>query len=359
MPPDDSGLTHLDEQGRARMVDVGDKDVTDRVATAAGTVVTTARVVRAIAQGGRDLAKGDVVAVARLAGIGAAKRTWELVPLCHQIPLSGVDVDVRTDVADGADDDDVAHVHLTATARTRGRTGVEMEALTAVAVAGLTVHDMIKAVDPAAVLTDVRLVQKTGGRHGTWTRPDPSARGSVRDRERIFAAADASAAPARPLPRTARVLVVSTGVAVGTRADTTGPAIVDWLTERGFAAESDVTADADVAAALAGSLAPPGGSPPALVVTTGGTGVSPTDRTPEATAPLLARELPGLADAVRRAGADVPGAVLSRALAGVSAGGTVVVNLPGSPSGVTDGLAVLDGVLDHLLAQVAGGGAHE
>jgi cyclic pyranopterin phosphate synthase len=141
------------------MVDVSDKDVTVREASAAGTVHTRPDVVARIASG--DLPKGEAVATARIAGILGAKRTPDLVPLCHPLPLTGVEVDVIPH-------DDV--VDITATVRTRSRTGVEMEALTAVAVAGLTVYDMIKAVDKAAVLTDVRVIEKHGGKSGDWTR---------------------------------------------------------------------------------------------------------------------------------------------------------------------------------------------
>lgn len=141
------------------MVEVGAKAPSARRATAAGRVHTTADVVELITSGG--LPKGDVLATARIAGILAAKRTSELIPLCHQISLTGVDVDFETDC--GA-------IEITATARTTDRTGVEMEALTAVSVAALTVYDMIKAVDPAARIADIRLVGKEGGKTGTWTR---------------------------------------------------------------------------------------------------------------------------------------------------------------------------------------------
>lgn len=142
------------------MVEVGAKTATARRATAAGRVHTTAQVVEMITAGG--LPKGDVLATARIAGILAAKRTSDLIPLCHQIALSGVDVEFETNSAT---------IEITASARTTDRTGVEMEALTAVAVAALTVYDMIKAVDPAARLDDIRLVGKEGGKTGVWTRP--------------------------------------------------------------------------------------------------------------------------------------------------------------------------------------------
>jgi molybdenum cofactor synthesis domain-containing protein len=151
--------------------------------------------------------------------------------------------------------------------------------------------------------------------------------------------------------RTAGVLVVSTRAAGGVYEDRTGPVIAGWLRERGFEVRIEVTADAGVDEALGRMLA----RHPSVLLTTGGTGVSPDDRTPEATRALLDVELPGIAEEMRRRGAAVTAAaVLSRAVAGV-ADGCVVVNLPGSTGGVRDGLAVLDGVLDHLLDQLGGG----
>ena len=142
------------------MVDVSGKTATARTALAAGTVRTTAEVLRLLATDG--LPKGDALATARIAGIMGAKRVPELIPLCHQIALSGVKVEFELGEAE---------VRIRATARTTDVTGVEMEALTAVAVAGLTLHDMIKAVDPAATLDEVRLLRKDGGKTGTWERP--------------------------------------------------------------------------------------------------------------------------------------------------------------------------------------------
>lgn len=155
-----SEFTHLDEHGAARMVDVSAKDVSVRTATARGRVHVSRDVVRLL----RDnaLPKGDALAVARIAGIMAAKRTPDLVPLCHPIALHGVDVDLVVE-------DDA--VDVTAVARTADRTGVEMEALTSVTVACLALFDMVKAVDPAAVISDVRVEEKTGGKTGHWTRP--------------------------------------------------------------------------------------------------------------------------------------------------------------------------------------------
>lgn len=153
------GFTHVDETGAARMVDVSGKDVSARTARATGRVRTSAEVVRLLRDGA--LPKGDALAVARLAGIQGAKRTPDLVPLCHPIALHGVRVDVEVD------DDGVA---IEAVTRTADRTGVEMEALTAVAAAGLAMVDMVKGVDPAASITDVRVEEKGGGATGTWRR---------------------------------------------------------------------------------------------------------------------------------------------------------------------------------------------
>ena len=141
------------------MVDVTAKDATTRIAVAAGAVHTTAEVVAMIASGG--LPQGDALATARVAGILAAKRTSDLIPLCHQLALTGVDIDF---VIDGA------QVAIAATVRSTDRTGVEMEALTAVSVAALTLYDMIKAVDPAARIDDIRVLRKEGGKTGTWVR---------------------------------------------------------------------------------------------------------------------------------------------------------------------------------------------
>ena len=157
---DETALTHVDERGAASMVDVSGKDVTVRTAHAQARFVTTAEVIALLRRNG--LPKGDALAVARIAGIAAAKRTPDLVPLCHPVALHGVTVDL-----DLADD----HIVITATTRTADRTGVEMEALTSVVVAGLALYDMVKAVDRSATLTDVRLIEKSGGRSGEWTRP--------------------------------------------------------------------------------------------------------------------------------------------------------------------------------------------
>jgi cyclic pyranopterin monophosphate synthase len=159
--PDESLLTHVDEAGAARMVDVSAKAISARRAIAAGRVVTTPEVIALLR--GDGLPKGDALAVARLAGIMGAKRTPDLIPLCHPIGLHGVVVDLELTAGT---------IEITATTKTADRTGVEMEALTAVATAGLAMIDMIKAVDPAASIESVRVLRKEGGKTGDWVRPE-------------------------------------------------------------------------------------------------------------------------------------------------------------------------------------------
>jgi cyclic pyranopterin phosphate synthase len=156
-----TGLTHLDESGRARMVDVSDKDVTRREATARARVTMQPETARLIRSGG--MAKGDVLAVAQVAGVMAAKRTPDLIPMCHPLPISGVDMTFQWHAVR-------PELEIRATVRVTSRTGVEMEALTAAAVAALTVYDMCKAVDRGMSIGDVQLVHKAGGKSGEFVR---------------------------------------------------------------------------------------------------------------------------------------------------------------------------------------------
>jgi len=257
----DDHLTHLDDAGRARMIDVGAKPITHRVAVAGGRLQTTAEVIALVRADG--LPKADVLATARIAGIAGAKKTNELIPLAHLLPLDGVTVDFDL----GTDS-----IEIRASVSVTARTGVEMEALTAVALAGLTLHDMIKAVDPAAVLGDIKLISKSGGKRGNWHR-DASV-------VEPFETTPSST----PHRGRAVVIVSSTGAAGGSRNDTTGPLIVDWLVGHGFTPDPvTVTPDAAIATAIQAALS----TQPAVLLTTGGTGIHPQDRTPEATRAVL------------------------------------------------------------------------
>ena len=168
-----SGLSHVDRRGRVKMVDVGDKPITDRDATARGRITMNRRALKAIREGA--VAKGDPLQAARLAGIMAAKQTSSIIPLCHPLPLTHVSVDL-TPAADG--------YRIEARVRTSAQTGVEMEALVAVAAAALTVYDMLKAVDKAMVIGEICLVEKRGGRSGTYRRSDRPGRTIRSERSR-------------------------------------------------------------------------------------------------------------------------------------------------------------------------------
>lgn len=171
-------LTHFDERGQARMVDVGAKADTERVAVARATVRMLPDTLRRILDG--RAAKGDVLGVARVAGIMAAKRTHDLIPMCHLLLLTGVTVEFTPAFApdeSAGEAGEAGELHIAATARTVGKTGVEMEALIAASVAALTVYDMVKAVDRAMTITDVRLAEKRGGKSGDFLHPDEAKRG--------------------------------------------------------------------------------------------------------------------------------------------------------------------------------------
>jgi cyclic pyranopterin phosphate synthase len=331
-------LTHVDARGAARMVDVSGKDVTQRVAVAAGRLLVSPRVVELLR--GEGVPKGDALAVARVAGILGAKRTPDLIPLCHPLPISGVEVELE--VTDDA-------IEIRASVKTTGRTGVEMEALTSVAIAGLTLHDMVKAVDPAAVLTDVRVLSKTGGKSGDWVRDQP--------RVEPLAQAAKARAPGLPADATARVVTVSDRSAAGTREDRSGPLLASLLREIGFEVDDVAVVPDEVdAVAVAVQEGVRGGRD--LVVTTGGTGFAPRDVTPEATGRVIERAAPGLVELLRSVDRErVPTSILSRGAAGI-AGRSIVVNLPGSTGGVRDGVAALATVIGHAIHQVRGGGDH-
>lgn len=164
MTPEPTALTHFDAEGQAHMVDVGDKPATHRVATARGSIRMQPQTLAVIAAG--TAKKGDVIGIARIAAIQATKRTADLVPLCHPLPITHVAVTFELDAAQSS-------VHCTARVETRGPTGVEMEALTAVQVGLLTVYDMCKAADRGMVMGDIRLLEKSGGKSGHWVAPAP------------------------------------------------------------------------------------------------------------------------------------------------------------------------------------------
>jgi cyclic pyranopterin phosphate synthase len=322
--------THLDPDGAPRMVDVGAKPVTARRAVATATVRMRPDTLGTLLDGGGP--KGDALVTARLAGIAGAKRTADLIPLCHPLPLDRVDVEITPDR-------DAGTLQVTAEARATARTGVEMEALTAASVAALTLYDMAKGLQRDIVIEQVELLEKEGGASGTYRAPA----------EVVASAGDVEAA------HEAAVVTCSNRAAAGEREDTSGPAVVSALNDAGFDVAPEALVVADDADLIASTLAELADAGHRLVVTTGGTGLTPTDVTPGATRHVIDRELPGLAELMRAAGRDsTPMAALSQAVAGAR-GACLIVNVPGSVRGATESLAALLPVLRHALDQLSGG----
>ncbi len=325
--------SHLDPDGAPRMVDVSDKPVTTRVARATATVRLSPDTLASLME--QRGPKGDAFVTARLAGIAAAKRTPDLIPLCHPLPLDRVAVDLEPVPGEGT-------VRITAEVGATARTGVEMEALTAASVAALTLYDMAKSLQRDIVIERVELVHKEGGRSGSWTRPSTTP------------AADPAVRSAGPVHEAA-VITCSNRSAAGAREDTSGPALVEALRGAGWdvAPTSVIVPDDESAIAAAIAALADGGA--RLVLTTGGTGLAPTDVTPAATARIAERTVPGISEWMRASGmAKTPMASLSRGVAAVR-GGTLIVNLPGSRNGALESLDAILPVLRHAVEQLAGG----
>lgn len=349
-------LPHLRPDGGATMVDVGAKPVTARRAVAAAVVSMEPRTAELVARG--DLPKGDVLGTARLAGIMAAKRVPELVPLAHPLPLTKVDVRTAVDVAAG-------EVRIEAEVRTVGKTGIEIEAMMAAQIAAINVYDMVKGVERGVEITTVRLVHKSGGRTGDFDAPTPWG-GPLADASPARpgasvpgAAAERTAVPATPAPRDAPrpvdppirvgLLTVSSSRAAGP-ADDPGSLALRALAEALGAQVAGADRVADDRAAIGTRIAAFADDDRVdVVLTAGGTGMTVDDVTPEATLDVCDRQVPGIAEALRQASQQHTHAwPLSRGVA-AARGRTLVVNLPGTPKAAAEAEPVLSPVLDHVV----------
>lgn len=319
--------SHLGAGGAPHMVDVGEKPISARRAVASAAVRMRPEVLGTLLDAGGP--KGDAFVVARLAGIGAAKRTSELIPLCHPIPLDHIDIELSADRGSGL-------VTIRSEARATARTGVEMEALTAAAVAALTLYDMAKSLQRDIVVERIELLEKEGGRSGAWSKGSAGTRAVAPSHEAV-------------------VITCSSRAATGEREDASGPAVIAALREAGFEVAPEPIVLADDEERIAATIAELADAGARLVVTSGGTGLTPGDRTPAATRRVIDREIPGAAELMRAAGlASTPMAALSRGVVGAR-GATLVVNLPGSPRGAVESLQAVIPILRHALEQLAGG----
>ena len=299
--------------------------MTARRALAAATVRMRPEVLATLLDAGGP--KGDALGVARLAGIAGAKRTADLIPLCHPLPLDRVDVELTPDRQAGT-------VRIQAEARATARTGVEMEALTAAGVAALTLYDMAKSLQRDIIIERVELLEKEGGRSGSWSR--------------------ASGPPARA-EHEVLVITCSNRSSSGQRDDASGPVLLTVLRDAGWDAAPEAQVVADDEELIAAALVRAADAGYRLVLTTGGTGLTPGDVTPAATRRVIDRDVPGLAELMRVSGfASTPMAALSRGLVGAR-GTTLIANLPGSPRGARESLEALLPVLRHAVEQLAGG----
>lgn len=309
-------FSHLDSRGRVRMVDVSGKPVTQREATASGEIIMQPETVRLLEQ--ERLPKGSVLTTAKIAGIQAAKKTAHLVPLCHQLNLSWVDIafDVRED-----------RIGIRATVRTRESTGVEMEALTAVSVAALTIYDMCKAVDKSMEISGIRVDRKSGGRHEVT---------------------------ADYRPRTT-ILVMSDSVSSGRSADLSGKILMEGLETAGCRIEG-MTIIPDERSEISSVIDRWVAEGIELIVTSGGTGLGPRDVTIDVLQQKFTRRLPGVEQALFQWGqGKIRTAMLSRLAAGII-DRTIVIVLPGSPGAAKDALEVLVPGIFHAFSMLRGEG---
>ena len=336
-------LSHLDEKGQVRMADVSRKPGTLRIARAEGLIQLRGETIKAITAG--DLPKGNVLTAAKLAGIQAAKSTAQLIPLCHPLTLDWVDLDFETHED---------HIRITSVVKARESTGLEMEALTAVSVAALTIYDMCKAIDSQMRINDIHLIEKTGGSSDS-TSPSAVEAGQNRGRDRASILPHQVHREASDFrPRTG-IIILSDAVSAGRREDTSGHILKDGFEAAGCAvAPVGVLPDEpdQLLAAVKKMLA----DGVELLITAGGTGLGPRDKTIPTLEPLFQSRLPGVEQALHAYGRGmIKTAMLSRLAIG-TIDGSIVVCLPGSPAAARDALQVLIPTLFHAFEIMRGGG---
>jgi len=309
-------FSHLDKKGNVRMVDVTDKVSTTRVAKAKGQIAMLNKTISAIQDD--TLPKGNVLTTAKISGVQAAKKTAALIPMCHQLNLTFVDIefDIQTE-----------NIVIKSTVKTKEATGVEMEALTAVSVAALTIYDMCKAVDKTMTIGEITLVDKKGGASGHAVAYRPAV----------------------------GIITMSDGVAAGKREDKSGKILSDGFAQAGCAIEKQLVLP-DGSEELRKTIKSWIDSGVELIITTGGTGLGPRDLTIPVLETMFDSRLPGIEQALHAYGrGKMATASLSRLAAGV-VGSAIIISLPGSPGAVRDGLKVLIPTIFHAFHMMKGEG---
>lgn len=325
-----------EQKSNFRMINVGEKPATHRRAIAQGKIHMGRDAFRMIKE--KRIPKGDVLALGEVAGVLAAKRTSDLIPLCHPLPVDHVGVRCELDESNATV---IVSCEVSATAKT----GVEMEALSGVSGALLAIYDLTKAVDAALWISDIHLQIKEGGKSGRWTHP----KYPLESRETVSSRHEPTLGGI-----TAAFITISDRVSRGRADDASGPAIHQYFVDRGAAIQGHkvVPDEVDKIRSAFKDFAQQGVR---LVISTGGTGLSPRDVTPEALSGICDRMVPGIGEMLRSKGAAFTAmAALSRSVAGLI-GETLVIALPGSTKAVKEGLTILDEVLPHTLHITSGG----
>ena len=325
----DGKLTHVDEHGEVRMVDVSDKDITKRQAIAEGWIFMHQDTLDAITDG--KIAKGDVLACARVAAIMGCKQTSAIIPMCHPLNITKSACELESVQADEHPSGRVG-IHASMTCGVNGKTGIEMEALTGVSVALLTIYDMCKAIDRGMEICDVRLVRKEGGRTGVWTR----------EQKRRFV-------------MDVKFYIITCSSTRSFEEDTAGARLEELIAEQGWSLIERVVVKDDVDQ-IANAIEAGYDAGADIILTCGGSGMSLADVTPEATRKVCDREVPGVAEAMRAYSmTKTHRAMLSRAIV-MQKGCCTVVNLPGSKKAAEENWEGVYDQFEHMKQMMAGAG---